>query len=143
MPRAVDLLKQGKNEELWQMCCGFLSLNINEFMDVQKHLLLQQLELLNKSALGQKIMRGARPQTVEQFRQQAPLTTYKDYCPELMEKKEDTLPVKPERWVHTSGWSGENSHKWIPMTSEYGLELSKSLYGVGILSGCGGWGDTS
>ena len=94
VPKAVELLRQGRNEELWQMCCGFLSLNINEFMDIQKRLLLQQLELLNNCPLGKKIMRGARPKTVEEFRQLVPLTTYKDYCPELLEKREDVLPAK-------------------------------------------------
>jgi hypothetical protein len=143
MPRAVDLLRQGRDEELWQMCCGFLTLNIKEFMDVQKRLLQQQLELLSNSALGEKIMRGAKPKTVEEFLQQVPLTTYKDYCPELLEKNEDILPVKPDRWVRSSGKSGEYPCKWVPMTSAFIRELSKALYGVGMLSGCNGWGDSS
>ena len=29
------------------------------------------------------------------------------------------------------------------MTSDYAWELSKALYGIGMLSGCNGWGDTS
>src|SRR4030042_921581 len=99
--RAVDLLRQGRNEELWQMCCGFLSLNLAEFMDIQKSLLLQQLELLKKCSLGDKIMRGAKPETVEEFRKLVPLTTYADYCPELLEKREDILPVKPDCWIRT------------------------------------------
>jgi hypothetical protein len=143
MPRAVDLLKQGRNEELWQMCCGFLKLNIDEFMDVQERLLLEQLELLSKSSLGKKIMRGAKPQTVEEFRRQVPLTTYKDYCPELIEKREDALPEKPALWVHSSGWSGEYQHKWVPMSTSYAEQLSILLYGIGILSGCEAWDDTS
>jgi hypothetical protein len=143
MPRAIELLREGRDEELWQMCCGFLSLSISDFMDIQERLLLQQLELLNHCKLGEKIMHGAKPKTVEEFRQMVPLTTYKDYCPELLEKKEDTLPVKPAQWVHTSGRSGEYPCKWVPMTSDYALELSKVLYGVGIISGCDGWGDTS
>jgi hypothetical protein len=143
MPRAVDLLKQGRSEELWQMCCGFLKLDINEFMDIQKRLLLEQLELLNNCALGQKIMHGAKPTTVEEFRQLVPLTTYKDYCPELLEKQEDGLPGKPILWAHTSGKSGEYACKWVPMTAAYAEELSRALYGVGTISGCKGWGDIS
>jgi hypothetical protein len=143
MPRAVDLLKQGRNEELWQMCCGFLHLNINEFMDIQKRLLIQQIELLNNCTLGKKIMHGKKPKTVEEFRQLVPLTTYKDYCPELLDKKEDTLPEKPMLWAHSSGKTGEYPCKWVPMSSTYASELSKTLYGVGILSGCDGRGDTS
>ncbi len=143
MPRAMDLLREGRDEELWQMCCGFLKLNISEFMDIQRSLLLQQLELLNNSVHGKKIMRGRKPITVEEFRQQVPLTTYEDYCPELMEKREDTLPQKPERWARTSGRSGDYPYKWIPITQTYTQQLSTILYGVGMLSCCREWGDTS
>jgi hypothetical protein len=143
MPRAVDLLRQGRNEELWQMCCGFLSLNINEFMDIQKRLLVQQLELLNNCALGEKIMHGAKPQTVEEFRQQVPLTTYKDYCPELLDKNEDILPLKTDIWAHSSGRTGEYPCKWVPLSPEYAKELSELLYGIGMISCSQGWNDTS
>jgi hypothetical protein len=139
--KAIDLLRQGRNEELWQMCCGFLSLNLDEFMEIQKNLLLQQLELLNNSPLGRKIMHGARPETVEEFRQLVPLTTYKDYCPELLEKREDILPAKPEMWAHSSGRSGEYPCKWVPLSSAYVQQLSANLCGIGIMSGCRDWGD--
>lgn len=143
MPKAIELLRQGRNEELWQMCCGFLSLNINDFMDIQERLLLQQLELLGKCPLGEKIMRGARPKTVEEFRRVVPLTTYKDYCPELLEKNEEVLPAKPSQWVHTSGKSGEYPCKWVPLTPEFSREMSVISYGVGIFSSCKDWGDLS
>jgi hypothetical protein len=125
------------------MCCGFLSLSIADFMDIQKRLLLEQLELLNNCKLGEKIMHGAKPKTVAEFRQMVPLTTYKDYCPELLEKKEDNLPAKPALWVHSSGWSGEYPYKWVPISASYAQELSVVLYGVGMLSCCNGWFDTS
>ena len=141
MLKAIDLIRQGRNEELWQMCCGFLSLNLDEFMEIQKNLLLQQLELLNKSPLGTKIMRGARPETVEEFRQLVPLTTYKDYCPELLEKREDILPARPEMWTHSSGRSGDYPCKWVPLSSDYVQQLSAILCGIGIMSCCKDWGD--
>jgi len=143
MPKAIELLRQGRHEELWQMCCGFLSLNLEQFMTIQKRLLLEQIELLNRCSLGKKIMRGAKPETVEEFREQVPLTTYADYCPELEERREDVLPAKPASWVHTSGRSGEYPCKWVPMTPAYSHELSILMYGVGNLSNCKGWGDTS
>jgi hypothetical protein len=142
MPKAVDLLKQGRNEELWQMCCGYLSLDIEQFMAVQKRLLLGQIEALNQSKIGRKIM-NCRPQTVDEFRQEVPLTTYSAYCPELLEKRDDVLPEKPQEWVHTSGHSGEYSCKWIPITGSFVKELSPLLYGIGMLSCCKGYGDTS
>jgi len=140
---AIELLRQGKTEELWQMCCGYLKLDINQFMEVQKRLLEEQLELLNNSELGKKIMKGAQPRTLEEFREQVPLTNYEDYLPELEEKREDLLPVKPEFWIHSSGKTGEYACKWVPITTEYSRELSQVLYGVGLLSCCNHWGDTS
>lgn len=143
MPRAIDLIREGRHKELWQMCCGFLSLSTGEFMDIQQRLLLKQLELLNDSALGRKIMRGARPETVDEFRQVVPLTTYKDYCPELLEKNEAILPAKVEEWVHTSGRSGEYPCKWVPLTPEFLQEMSIISFGLAIISTSKDWGDTS
>lgn len=143
MPKAIDLLRQGKHEELWQMCCGFLSLDINQFMEIQERLLLQQLDLLGNCSLGEKLFHGYKPKTIEEFRRLVPLTTYKDYCPELLEKREDILPAKPAQWVHTSGRSGEYPCKWIPLSHEYSAVLSEVSYGCGLISGCKGRGDVS
>jgi hypothetical protein len=143
MPKAAELLQQGRSEELWQMCCGFLSLSLEQFMAIQKRLLLEQIQLLSRCTLGRKVMRGAKPQTVDEFREQVPLTTYDDYCPELIERREAPLPAEPALWVHTSGRSGEYPCKWVPMTRAFAQELSTIMYGVGILSSCKGWGDTS
>jgi len=46
MTRPIDLMRQGRKEELWQMCCGFLDLSLEQFMTIQKRLLLEQIELL-------------------------------------------------------------------------------------------------
>ena len=107
MSRISDLVKQKRSEELWQLCCGFLDLSLEQFMAIQKQLLLEQIQLLKRSALGRKVMRGAMPDTIEEFRAQVPLTKYVDYCPELLEKREDVLTEKPVAWAHTSGKSGE------------------------------------
>ncbi len=143
MLKAVELLQQGRNEELWQMCCGFISLDLKQFMAIQKRLLSEQIGLLNRCTLGKRIIRGAIPKTVEEFREQVPLTTYADYCPQLSEKREAPLPSEPAFWVHTSGKSGEYPCKWVPMTQAYSQELSKVMYGVGIFSSCKEWGDVS
>ncbi|UCC90494.1 MAG: GH3 auxin-responsive promoter family protein [Dehalococcoidia bacterium] len=143
MPRAIELLQQGRNEELWQMGCGFISLTTEQFMAIQKRLLLEQIELLNHCAFGNKVMRGAQPETIEEFRQQVPLTTYADYFPELAEKREDILPRKPALWVHTSGRSGEHPCKWVPITPVYAHVLTEVMCGLAILSTCKGWGDLS
>ena len=84
MSKLAELFKQGKNEELWQRCCGFIDLGLEDFMRIQRRLLLEQLELLKKCELGRYIMNGANPHTVEEFREQDPLTTYADYTPYLL-----------------------------------------------------------
>ena len=83
-----ELLRQRKDKELWEMCCGFIDLSLAQFMDIQKQLLLEQIELLKGCRLGRKIIGGAMPETVEEFREKVPLTTYADYCPELLDQNE-------------------------------------------------------
>lgn len=143
MPKAAELLRQGRNEELWQMCCGFLDLNLEQFMTIQKRLLSEQLELLNSCALGRKVMRGARPRSVEEFRKQVPLTTYADYCPELINKKEARLPARPALWARTSGRSGEYNCRWVPITPAHARQMSVIMYGLGSLASCRKRGDIS
>ncbi|MDO8567666.1 MAG: GH3 auxin-responsive promoter family protein [Dehalococcoidales bacterium] len=143
MLKAVELLRQGRTEELWQMCCGFTTLSLDQFMSIQRRLLMEQIQLLSHSVLGKKIMQGVRPDSVEEFRRLVPLTTYASYCPELVEKREDTLPVKPAMWVHSSGRSSEYPFKWVPMSPQFSREMSQVMYGLGILASCSEAGDTA
>lgn len=136
MSKIKELLKQEKYDELWQLCCGYLDLSMDQFMAIQRQLLLEQLQLLKRSSLGRKVMRGALPETVEEFREQVPLTKYIDYCPELLEKREDCLPVKPIKWAHTSGKSGEFPCKWVPITPGTWEEMSILMYAANILATC-------
>ena len=103
----TELLRQGKNEELWQRCCGFIDLSLEDFMRIQRRLLLEQIELLKKCELGRSIIGGANPTTAKEFREQVPLTTYADYAPYLLKRRMDVLPRKPILWQYTSGKSGE------------------------------------
>ena len=141
--RPLDLLREGRKDELWQMCCGFIDLSLEQFMAIQKRLLLEQIELLRNSELGRKVMRGAMPETVEEFREQVPLTTYSDYLPELVEKREDVLPAKAARWIRTSGHTGQYDVKWVPLTEDFLVENQKAIVGIGLFGLCNGRGDTS
>ena len=148
MSKMMELLHQGRHEELWQMCCGFLDLSPEQFMSIQKRLLLEQIELLKNSELGRKVMRGAMPETVEEFREQVPLTTYADYCPDLPQYLEDVLPTKPILWQHTAGRSVEydfklTPYKWVPLTSRFCRELGILMFGIGIFASCKKRGDVS
>lgn len=136
MSQIGELLKYEKYDQLWHLCCGFIDLNIEQFMRVQKQLLLEQIELLKRSQLGRKVMKGAMPSTIDEFRREVPITTYADYCPELLEKNEGVLPVKPVRWIQTSGRSGEYPCKWIPVTETFWEEAGLNFCAIAIFASC-------
>src|SRR4030043_1168350 len=123
------------------MCCGFLTLSLEQCMAIQKRLLLEQIGLLKNSELGRRVMMGATPETVEEFRAQVPLTTYADYLPELVEKQEEGLPAKPAMWVHTVGRIGEYNFKWVPLSERFLYEFEREMYRVGLLASCNSQGD--
>ena len=64
---------------LWVYC-----LSMEQFMTIQYQLLAEQIELLKRCELGRKAMRGVES-----------ITTYADYPPCLLEKRDDMLPEKP------------------------------------------------
>jgi hypothetical protein len=115
MAKVSDLLRQGRREEVWTRYCGFLDLGLENFVEIQKRLLEEQLLLAGRCELGRSVMGDDPPQEVEEFRQRVRLTTYEDYAPYLDEQREDVLPEKPVAWAHTSGRSGR--YKWVPITS--------------------------
>jgi len=126
-------------DELWQRYCGFFDLSIDDFMDIQKGLLMDQIEMVSDSTLGKKIMGDQKPRSVDEFRQVVPLTTYDDYEPYLSERQEDALAVKPSMWCHSSGRGG--SFKWVPHSSKI-VEIAIKYYIAGfILASCREKGD--
>jgi len=132
MANATELLRQGKTREIWQKYCGFIDLSIDEFMKIQERLLMEQIDLLSKCELGRKIMGDKTPQSVKEFRENVPLTTYDDYAPYLSKKREDVLPEKPYIWCHTSGKTG--MHKWVPYTKRMYKAVGETLLAGLILA---------
>ena len=141
MPNATELLRHGKTKELWQKYCGFIDLSIEQFMTIQRQLLLEQLELLNKCELGSKMMRGAKPSTIEEFRHQVPLTTYADYAPYLPDKREDVLPEKPILWTRCTGKYGKYQVKWVPLTQRMYQEAGGLVFTAAVFASCKKRGD--
>ncbi|NQT48968.1 MAG: GH3 auxin-responsive promoter family protein, partial [Chloroflexi bacterium] len=109
-----EFFRDRDDGRIWQRYCGFLDLSLKEFMEIQESLLLEQIDLVADSRLGQIIMKGNKPNSVEEFRRCVPLTTYDDYEPYLTQRREDVLAEKPYFWVHTSGRGGD--FKWVPYT---------------------------
>lgn len=141
MAKIAELLRQGRHEEVWRRCCGFIDLSLEDFMKIQKRLLLEQLALLGKCELGSHIMNGLGPRSVEEFREQVPLTTYADYTPYLLKRRKDVLPEKPILWQHTSGRSGEYPFKWVPVTNRQYHAMGPALFSSLIFSSCKQKGD--
>lgn len=112
-------------DELWQRYCGFFDLTLSQFKEAQEDLLMQQVDLVAKSSLGQKLMGSYKPNTLEEFRQSVPLTNYEDYEPYLSECQENCLAVEPLFWCHSAGRGG--NFKWIPYTPE-AVEKFHGLY---------------
>ena len=128
-------------DELWRRYCGFLDLSLTEFMNIQKELLVDELERVADSTLGKKIMNGNKPKSVEEFRQTVPLTTYEDYEPYLSQRQEDALAIKPAVWCHSAGRGG--TFKWLPRCPELIEKINKSFLGAMILASAGRRGEVN
>lgn len=112
-----EKLANREYDRIWQEYCGFLELDMASYMNIQNRLLEEQLRLWCASPLGQKILKGRKPETIEEFRRMVPLTTYEDYADVLLLKKEDMLPEKPIIWIQTTWEGGKHPIKVAPYTS--------------------------
>ncbi len=133
---AGELLREGKRQEFWLECCGFLDLSMEEFMTIQRRLLLEQIGFLNGCELGNILMKGAKPKTVEEFRAQAPITTYADYAPYFATRNKNILPEKPILWQRTSGGTNHHKFKLAPVTKRMYDELGEAFLSIALLCSC-------
>ena len=78
----------------WQKYCGFLDLSLEEFKDIQRELLMEQLALVHNGPLGRRLLRGGSPKNVAEFRKMARLTKYGDYLPELAIAPHEEMPPR-------------------------------------------------
>jgi len=114
--RFQEKLRNYSKEELWNEYCGFLDISIEEFMIIQKRLLMEQITIWSKCELGKSILKGKVPKNIEEFRRDVPLTTYDDYASILLQKKADSLPMEPVLWIQTTWEGGMHPLKVAPYT---------------------------
>ncbi len=114
--RFQEKLRKYSKQELWDEYCGFLDLSPAEFMRIQRRLLMEQIELWSASPLGQSILKGKHPRTIEEFRAMVPLTTYDDYAPMLLSRQAKSLPAEPVLWIQTTWEGGVHPLKVAPYT---------------------------
>ena len=128
------LLEEGRRDELWTKHCGYFNLSPEDFMDVQKRLLLEQINILGKSVIGKHLFGDKVPASVEEFRQRVLLTTYDDYAEYFNQQNDDVLPVKPYIWVRTSGRTSSKGPKWIPYTKDMYDHLGDLTVGAMLMA---------
>lgn len=111
-----EKLQEEKYAEIWSEYCGFLDLDLEQYMQIQRRLMEEQIQLWSSSSLGQSILKGKHPQTIDDFRREVPLTTYDDYADILLQKKADMLPGNPIIWIQTTWEGGKHPIKLAPYT---------------------------
>lgn len=136
-----DKLANQEYDRIWQEYCGFLDLNMDSYMRIQKRLLKEQMKLWCQSPLGKKILNGKNPQTIEEFREQVPLTTYEDYADVLLLKKEEMLPDKAIVWIQTTWEGGRHPVKLAPYTSGMIQTFRNNILSCLIMSTSNGRGN--
>lgn len=132
-----EMLINQEYDAIWEKYCGYIDLSMEEVMDIQERLLLEQIELLSNSYIGEKIMgEGVKPKSVEEFRKVVPLTTYEDYADVLLNKQEDKLPSKTKYWIQTTWKGGSHPIKLAPFSEEMVKEHKKCMIAGLIFATC-------
>ncbi|MCF0228130.1 MAG: GH3 auxin-responsive promoter family protein [Parasporobacterium sp.] len=129
-----EKLKTMPKGRLWDEYCGFLDLELSEFMEIQFRLLDEQISIFAASELGKSIMKDAKPENVEEFRKMVPLTKYEDYQNVLLNRHEEMLPGKPLVWLETTWESGSRPVKTAPYTREMLDVYTRNVISAMILS---------
>lgn len=111
-----EKLKKHQYKEIWQQYCGFLDLSMDGYMKIQRRLMEEQIQLWSNSGLGQSILKGKHPRTIDEFREMVPLTEYEDYADILLSKRPDMLPGNPIIWIQTTWEGGKHPIKVAPYT---------------------------
>lgn len=114
--RFEEKLKKNSREQIWQEYCGFLDMSLVDYMYVQRNLMREQMQLWMASPLGKKILNSRTPGTLEELRDQMPLTTYADYADDLLAKRSDMLCAEPAIWIQTTWEGGLRPIKLAPYT---------------------------
>lgn len=123
---------KSESDRIWRKYCGFLDLNLEQFMNIQESLLLQQIQKLRRSDLGKRLLGDRIPGSIQEYRDMVSLTTYEDYLADLDAGIDVTLPETPHVWASTFGNGG--SSRRVPYTKEAYDRALDNLMAVFILS---------
>lgn len=143
MTTAAELIRSGNKEKLWNKYCGYLDLDIREYMQIQERLLLEEINIIKDSNLGRYFFGRRTPKNISEFLETIPLTNYENYEKFLLERDEKDLPPGKYFWARTSGRSGKYSCKWVPYTEKIYEKLGEVVVGAILLSSCKFKGDVT
>ena len=110
-------LANADEKRLWREYCAVVQLPTQHFMDIQKTLLSEQLELMADSHWYETIVGGRSPQTIEEYRRIVPLTQWRDYIDQLSPESPNGFASDLECWVQTSWCHG--SWKRVPWARRF------------------------
>ncbi|MDA0733650.1 MAG: GH3 auxin-responsive promoter family protein [Chloroflexi bacterium] len=114
---------------------------MDDFNQIQRDLLLDELRSVHESPLGRRLLRGTLPKSIEEFRRTVRLTKYGDYLPDLENGNDSALPEPGYRWVHTTGARAEYKH--IPYTLRAYEVVLDNVMAAFILSCANGKGEVN
>ena len=109
-------LKENSSKKIWDEYCGFMELDIDDYMKIQNRLMNEQIKVWSDSGLGRSLLKGRELRTIDEFRDNFPLTTYDDYADVLLAKRSDMLPADPVIWIQTTWEGGIRPIKVAPYT---------------------------
>ena len=58
--RFQQQLKEYSSKQLWQEYCGFMDLDIDEYMNIQNRLMTEQINVWSESGLGKSLLKGKK-----------------------------------------------------------------------------------
>lgn len=127
-------LASRSKQEIWNSFCGFLDYSMDEYMDIQTRLMEEQIKFWSNSEIGQSILKGKFPETIDEFRKDVPLTVYEDYADVLLLKKSESLPMNPVVWIETTWEGGRYPVKVAPYSRSMLDSYKKNIVSCLILS---------
>ncbi len=136
---ATEMLKKGLKKEIWKKYCGFLDLSMDEFMYIQEHLLMEQIQRIAGNEIGKYFLGERAPRSLEEFRLQVPITTYDNY--EQFFAPENRQYPDTYCWAHTSGRSGK--FKWVPYTRQSYQKMGERIFSQLLLGAARERGDVN
>ncbi len=131
-----DKLHENGRKKVWSEYCGFLDLSVEEYMFIQKRLMSEQIACWCESGLGRSLLHGRAPESIDEFRDRFPLTSYKDYAEILLAKDAEQLPAKPIVWIQTTWEGGIRPIKVAPYTREMLNTYRHNIVAVALLASC-------